>query len=275
MWTLPKPDLKTAQADIDTAFKKSSKMKNLETEELKKIYKDYDDMLGKPNDRFKRSLIITTNQASYIKNTYKKTQGSGDLAYIRSELLQASKNRCVSCGENGRSTLDHYLPESEYKLVAINRQNLIPSCFTCNNLKNSSPATDFIHAYYDKLPNSQFLKAETIINNCAINIKLSIDETAFKKGKRDSLYKKCISQISHIQLENRVNESITNFLTSVFMTHEDITDDKRLQASLKQFIISYERIYGNNDWRTAVLKSLELNSNFTFEFIRPYILGEI
>lgn len=273
MWTLNKPSLTEAKNDIDNAFpnKVSVTIKKTEKDELKLIYDHYDNNNGVPHDKYKQSNIISDIKINTIKNAYNRTQNGKNLCYIRVDLLKNAKQKCVLCGQNERLTLDHYLPESVYKLVAINRQNLVPTCFICNNLKNDKPAADFIHAYYDCIPSSQFLIVKTQIQGQALNVRLEIDANVFAGGVSNPIYKKCIKQIQYIKLEDRINEVLSGFLAQTFMNNGDIIEDQVLKKTIILFIKNHERLYGVNDWRTAILRALEQDENFTTAFLKLYM----
>lgn len=68
------------------------------------------------------------------------------------------------CGQRDVSTLDHYLPKAKNPSLAVTPINLIPACHECNRTKfehhPSSEGQQFIHPYYDNLPNSVWLVAE-------------------------------------------------------------------------------------------------------------------
>lgn len=273
MWTLDKPSLTEAKNDIDNAFpnKANVTIKKTEKDELKLIYDHYDSNNGMPHDKYKQNNIISDIKTKTIKNAYTRTQGHGDLSYIRIALLKTAKYKCAFCGQNERLTLDHYLPESEYKLVAINRQNLVPICFNCNLLKNAKPAGDFIHVYYDILPEDQFLIANIQIQGQAINITFGIDAKAFDANRNNPLFLKCLNQIRHIQLEDRINEILSGFLAQTFMNDRDIINDQVLKMTMKFFINNHEKLYGVNDWRTVILRALEQDGNFTIDFLKLYM----
>lgn len=273
MWKLNKPSLLDAQNDIDEAFPNNPRVsiKKTDKDELKLIYDHYDKNNGKSDNKYKISNVISSTKATTIKNAYTRTQGHGDLSYIRIALLKTAKYKCAFCGQNERLTLDHYLPESEYKLVAINRQNLVPICFNCNLLKNAKPAADFIHVYYDILPEDQFLIANIQIQGLAINITFDIDAKAFDTNRNNPLFFKCLNQIKHIQLEDRINEILSGFLAQTFMNDGDIVDNQVLKMTMKVFINNHEKLYGVNDWRTVVLRALEQDGNFTIDFLKLYM----
>lgn len=68
-------------------------------------------------------------------------------------LSRAPLGRCPICGTGNASTLDHYLPKSNYPQLSVVPRNLVPSCKDCNTAKsNAVPKTaeeQSLHPYYD------------------------------------------------------------------------------------------------------------------------------
>ena len=84
---------------------------------------------------------------------------------IYDKLILAPKyGICPLCSHRQVSTLDHYLPKSDFPRLAIAPINLIPSCFDCNKYKltisPSNPEEETLHPYYDNIENVQWLYAQ-------------------------------------------------------------------------------------------------------------------
>lgn len=75
----------------------------------------------------------------------------------------APLNRCPFCGIGTVTTLDHYLPKSEFPTFSVLPYNLVPSCKDCNTGKLAGYATtkeeQALHPYYDDFMNEQWLFA--------------------------------------------------------------------------------------------------------------------
>ena len=71
---------------------------------------------------------------------------------------------CPLCSHGHVSTLDHYLPKSNFPRLAVAPINLIPSCFDCNKYKlttsPSKPEEETLHPYYDNIEDVQWLYAQ-------------------------------------------------------------------------------------------------------------------
>ncbi len=84
---------------------------------------------------------------------------------IYDKLILAPKyDICPLCSHRQVSTLDHYLPKSDFPRLAVTPINLIPSCFDCNKYKltisPSKPEEETLHPYYDNIENVQWLYAQ-------------------------------------------------------------------------------------------------------------------
>lgn len=107
--------------------------------------------------------VKTKDLIKVYENKFVKTNSPGRRYYDK--LLNAPREGiCPICGVRTVSTLDHYLPKSEYPLLVITLPNLIPSCFDCNHDKmvyipkrmEDAP----FHPYFDDLSNVVWLEAE-------------------------------------------------------------------------------------------------------------------
>lgn len=107
--------------------------------------------------------VKTKDLIKVYENKFVKTNSPGRRYYDK--LLNAPREGiCPICGVRTVSTLDHYLPKSEYPLLVITLPNLIPSCFDCNHDKmvyipkrmEDAP----FHPYFDDLSNDVWLEAE-------------------------------------------------------------------------------------------------------------------
>lgn len=71
---------------------------------------------------------------------------------------------CPFCNQRKVKTLDHYLPQSKYPLLAVAPTNLVACCRDCNSDKRSDvpvdAASQFIHPYFDKMPPGKWLYAK-------------------------------------------------------------------------------------------------------------------
>lgn len=85
------------------------------------------------------------------------------------ELYNKIKNSapngiCPLCGQRAVSTLDHFLPKSDFPSLVVLPLNLIPACSDCNKAKldktPSQESEQTLHPYYDNVAHEQWLFAE-------------------------------------------------------------------------------------------------------------------
>jgi len=78
-------------------------------------------------------------------------------------LALTKDRRCPLCGFGQVSTLDHYMPKTQYPGLAVCPRNLLPSCSDCNKAKlNSVPncaSQQTLHPYYDNVDGEIWLHA--------------------------------------------------------------------------------------------------------------------
>lgn len=115
--------------------------------------------------------VTTEEMEKVYTNRMAKKDSPGRLYYDKI-LASAPQGRCPLCGQRIASTLDHYLPKSEFPTLAVTPINLIPACSDCNKIKqNSIPANakeQTLHPYFDDIELDVWLKAKIIHNNpCA------------------------------------------------------------------------------------------------------------
>lgn len=97
-----------------------------------------------------------------------KFSKKGELArqYYDKIKLSAPNGKCPQCGQQLVSTLDHYLPKSQYPLLSVVQYNLVPCCYDCNRHKLSQSAKshtkETMHPYYDDFDDEIWLRAAII-----------------------------------------------------------------------------------------------------------------
>lgn len=92
-------------------------------------------------------------------------------------LLSAPLLECPYCTIRTVSTIDHFLPKSEYPNYSITPTNLVPACKDCNTDKKISYPTaknnQVFHPYFDKVDDITWIKAE-IINSEPLSFQFSV-----------------------------------------------------------------------------------------------------
>lgn len=69
---------------------------------------------------------------------------------IKDEIYFNGLLTCPYCGNIGTpDTIDHYLPKADYPEFSIFSDNLVPSCFHCNNNRKDKPnIKETMHPYF-------------------------------------------------------------------------------------------------------------------------------
>lgn len=132
---------------------------------LKKLYKYY--LSAKSNLVYAEAYKFYNNIKNY--ETYQRIR------------------RCTYCNHAMVQALDHFLPESIFKALAVNPINLVPSCDFCNETKwtytpdNSQENSVLIHPYFDNVMDFDWLKLKIKINYI-----YKIDPIAMEKLKKNN-----------------------------------------------------------------------------------------
>lgn len=90
--------------------------------------------------------------------------------YVRGKIFEIQpeqlKTFCPYCLLNSPDTLDHYIGQTEFPEYSIISRNLIPCCYTCNQLKGEAwrkgGLRRIIHFYNDSFFNNNFLNAKLL-----------------------------------------------------------------------------------------------------------------
>ena len=104
-----------------------------EVDTLLTLYDEYDDTRAVPSEALKgNGLPVELTQA--LHDAYDSTQKNRKLCHIR-DLVFSNVEFCPVCGIDPPAELDHYLPQSDFKPLAIYVRNLVPLCHACNHTK--------------------------------------------------------------------------------------------------------------------------------------------
>lgn len=251
MWTLNKPSLrKTIGKDIDELVAHCNMLEDTDKPIIKKLYRDYEQRGGNVTDA--QLSIISDDKAKAIQGQYPKTYDGGALNYIRKELI-AHAQLCPCCSNSSDFTLDHYMPQSSYKALSVCRLNLIPMCGVCNNLKNGKTYSDFLHAYYDKVPEQEIIKAKVWIVKKRFVVTLTINDSIITDPV---ICNKIKQQVKELQIMQRLNKAVQQFIANLCISCS-CTNSEGLKEWIDEMILHYDSLYGITDWRCAVLRGIK------------------
>lgn len=260
MWKLNKTNLGKATNEDITRLGEAAHLSASTKLSLKELYKNYDAQGG--NVTADQISSILSDEADRIKAAYEKTYEGHPLSYIRSELIN-DIYRCPYCSLSQPTTLDHYMPKSQYKALAVCRMNLIPMCSTCNSYKSTKSHSNFIHCYYEYFPTSIFLIAKVSVSSNRFVVKFDFDSQAIGNTQ---LERKLRYQADEIRLFKRLEKESTVFI-STLCNECEVNDTDSLKIWLSKRVSNIERRYGKNDWRSALLRGILAYSGLDISII--------
>lgn len=270
MWVLKKPRLATAKNDIDVLIQNCRNLDAADKPNLEQLFDDYDRGGGEVTAA---QLAATEAKKEIIKSQYSKTSGKDSntgndkvLVYVRNELMEDAE-KCPFCSINKPSQLDHYMDKINYGQLATCRLNLVPLCGPCNRLKHDHPYSGFMHPYYPKVRRGVvFLKADCTIVHGRVHVMLDIDSATLNDPALEAVLR---NQIAEIQLQHRLRKAVNEFLTyELLRSHvKTNTGIRRMLAGMLAALIPE---YGDNDWRTAVVRGLMNCRAFDMTVVNNY-----
>jgi hypothetical protein len=235
-----------------------------EIEAVVALYDKYEADLGTACDDLKGPDLLASLRDA-IHAAYEKTQGRRVLYSVR-ELLFKGVDLCPVCGIDPVTELDHHLPQSAFKPLAIHTRNLVPMCHLCNHAKLAGFDVDgsgFLHPYYEVLPDLDFLQATIDLTDGALVVTFAIDiEAALPDGYADRL----TSQMEALDLDARYQREVNTYISShAAALHLGYRAEG--QAGVQKMLRLQTRYETNtfhrNHWRPALLRALLAHDGFT------------
>ncbi|MDH1511347.1 HNH endonuclease [Pseudomonas mosselii] len=203
-----------------------------------------------------------------LDGAFDKTQEKRKLYPLRQRLFEGV-DLCPICGITPPVELDHFLPRSEFKPLAIYPRNLVPLCHACNHTKlagfgdQDDEAARFLHAYFDIIPDEQFLQADIEIQQGALTVsfKISVDAD-LPEGYANRLNR----QMSSLKLNDRYEREVNSYISShaVALHLQYNVGGQDCVRSFLELQARYEvRQFYRNHWRPTLLYSLSRYDEFT------------
>ena len=272
MRNLPEPTRDNDRADLKKAVRKyryggktlGHDITDEEVERVVALYEQYQQNCGAPCEDLKGSDLPDTLRET-IHAAYEKTQEGRILKPLR-DLLFKGVDLCPVCGIDPPTELDHHLPQSEFKPLAIHARNLVPMCHLCNHAKLAGFDEDgegFLHPYYDLLPDLDFLQATVDLHGPALVVSFAIDiAAALPFGFSGRL----TGQMEALNLEARYQQEVNTYVAShaaaLHLAHRaegqvGVRRTLRLQGRYET------RAFHRNHWRPALLRALSEHEGFT------------
>lgn len=267
MWKVKLPDTGDINAQLDAALihKDGTKVHDLTAAEraaVHALYADYDQRLGEPDPALKP--MVLAGCADALHDAYSQVQKGQRLQWLRDALL-SSVIECPLCGYGDATTLDHHLPKDDYRALAIDPRNLVPSCQPCNRAKGTLPpiaGQGLIHAYFQPLPAVTYLVANVTYAAGSLTVIFAIDGTSLTQPLADRL----AFQLDRLKLTQRYPDAINLFLFAQKTAFRLFKGKPNERDLLRQFLLdsaaAQDADVGLNHWRAAILRGLAACDQF-------------
>lgn len=268
MWKLPVPDCGNVAEELDVALtyangRRKYRYTDSQKGRLLETYARYDALRGQPDE----SLLARRLGRKFLNalsDAYGEVQEGGRLSALR-DRLRYSTQKCPYCGFGEVRDLDHQLPKSRYKALAIYPVNLIPCCHPCNNKKRAvtgeDPDCQFPHPYLTDLPLEQFLYAYVDVDASGLLVRFAIERCG---GMSEAAFRQLSFHLQRMDLQTRYQAEVSTFMTSQRTAIEYAAESgvEGLRRFLSRSISNSKRDFGMNHWQTALLVGLLASDDF-------------
>lgn len=275
MWTLPKPNVSSAQA-FEACISRVSDRAALAdaASSVQAAAEVYDanaalTLLDVPENTFQLSMLTADQMAKVYENGMVRQGSPGRVIY--DQLMLAPKyGRCPLCGERRVANLDHYLPKRRFWALAVNPANLIPACSDCNRAKLDSISARLdgqpLHPYFDVLDGSLWLGAEVIRERPAAIRFFVLDPPTWS----DVTIKRVKAHFSMYRLGrlygSHASQELGDLEASLELSYES-GGTKAVQELLNDQSVIVSR-GDRNSWRAATYRAVAADEWFTQEGFR-------
>lgn len=235
-----------------------------EVETVISLYDRYEADCGQPCDVL-LGAVLPASLRDGLYAAHDKTRSGRVLETLRARVF-LGVDRCPICGITSATELDHFLPRSVFKPLSIYARNLVPLCHVCNNAKGDAfdaGGEGFIHAYYDILPDVEFLRADVELDGGALKVEFAVDpDAALPEGYQARLTSQMNALNLHVRYPPEVNTYLLSHAISLNLAfrragQEGVSTFLRTQAD-------YEcDVFYRNHWRPVLLRALADHDDFT------------
>ena len=256
-------------ADYDEfiSFRKMKKTKALLTNAKVTITGAYNTYIAAKGqaDHLQRCPASDVLQRAW-KTNYLLLSSGRPMHKMRDDLLKANRHgRCALCARGNAGTLDHHLPKSAFPEFAAFAPNLVPACDECQRAKgwkwSDDPNRQFVHAYYDHLPNIEILRVRFAVTS-TVTIEYYVDSTATCDAsllKKLQYHFRILGLAKHYQQEASLELSDrSEAIRGIFASG----NSAEVRAYLASEAKSVQRSRGINNWKSALLSSLADSLSF-------------
>ena len=191
------------------------------------------------------------------ENKFRDKNGPARDFYDR--IISSAPNRlCPMCACGHVSTIDHYLPKSAYKGLAVTPINLIPACHDCNDAKLDFYAEkeedQTLHPYFDSVDDAVWLYA-TVVRQKGPVVRYSVNPPDtwpdVKKARVQMHFEKF--KLERIYAANAMDE--LSEMRSRLIKLADAAGAGAVQTELGDWARS-RGMAAMNSWRVALYRAL-------------------
>jgi 5-methylcytosine-specific restriction endonuclease McrA len=227
--------------------------------DVAELHLQYEAAAGRPH-----LMTRTTDWSKAEKlaqlSLYPMTQKGGALEDLRGVMFKAAGRRCLLCGADRPTSLDHVLPKSKHPALSVLPLNLVGACEPCNRRKQSTcladPARQFIHPYFDQVPAGVVWLRCTPLS--ADGVLAPAFRIAAPTGMNAELTARLAWQFTRLQLGDYYADEAVLHCTGQAGGWLEVLDDPGagLRATLEGSLRSISGPYGVNHWMAALLRGM-------------------
>ena len=187
--------------------------------------------------------------------------------HIRDEIFASVRSdRCPYCNFSTPDSLDHVLPQKTYPEFTVLAQNLAPACSRCNRKKGQncfrSSGLELMHPYYVRIPDAPILFADVVIVDQGVTWEFYLRQSADISDAEFESILNLFQLLDLADLYYRISVGeITDRLFEIDETFQ-IGGAIELEKYLNGAANSACKIWGENYWKTAILRALAGSNDF-------------
>lgn len=222
--------------------------------EIKDCYKEYD---CKKGDLFSIwNKWYEGNNKKALLNCY--TSKTLFTSNLKKNIRKLWNRKCPYCNIEYSVQVEHYIPKEDFSEFSFLIQNLIPSCSTCNGKKWTKWKDDktrlFLNAYFDIIPEEQFLFIELFLEDWIPQSNFYIDISSIVIDEKIEVILN--KHVKKLNLLERYNEEINEIITELKSSKPNSIDDL---INIIQYTIRIWNWYWNNYWKNILYKEISEN----------------
>lgn len=130
-----KDDLKKVLVTYEYRGTRGYAASDAEINAILALYNEYDRTPAIPSNSLKGQGLVNALKEA-VAHAYLQTYEGRKIPHVREQAFKGV-SQCPICGIGKPGELDHFLPQSKYKPLAIYSRNLIPLCHDCNDIKKA------------------------------------------------------------------------------------------------------------------------------------------